>query len=172
MIGPDAIGYRKRETRHQVSSHTSLKDAPPLRSIQNRAYGKLGRIEKLSTKRGNPLLVKPSGLDQFLFGIWVINQEHPTARRAARITSSWVHSQHRYDYKNGLPILTPEHGLAGAGRSACQRQPAGQDKLERTRQTESPPASVLLILLIDSLLLTLRAASSSLSPLRSDSVKK
>jgi len=90
VIRPDAVIYRKRETRHQISPHSSLEDAPPLRSIKNRTHGELRRIKKLTAKRGNPLLVKPSGLDQFRFGIGVINQAHPTARRAASITSSWV----------------------------------------------------------------------------------
>ena len=90
VIRPDAVIHSKRETRHQISPHTSLLDAPPLRSIQDRAYGKLRRIEKLPAKRGNPLLVKPSGLDQLRSGIGVVNQAHPIARRAARITSSWV----------------------------------------------------------------------------------
>ena len=76
--------------RSGVRWHLSLEDATTLRSIQNRAYGKLRRIEKLPAKRGNPLLLKPSGLDQLRFGIGVINQAHPIARRAARITSSWV----------------------------------------------------------------------------------
>jgi len=61
------------QTRYLISPHSSLEDAPPLRSIKNRTHGELRRIKKLTAKRGNPLLVKPSGLDQFRFGIRVIN---------------------------------------------------------------------------------------------------
>jgi hypothetical protein len=120
VIRLDAVVDRKWETRHQVSSHTSFQDAPPLRSIQNSAYGKLGRIEKLCTKLGNPLFVKLSGLDQFRFCIRVINQAHPTARRAARITSSCVR-----------PCTTPDESSssrrmasATASRSFAAARPA------------------------------------------------
>jgi hypothetical protein len=88
MLRISPVINRKRETRHQVSPHSRLNEAPALRSIQNRPCGEFRRIEELPAQRGNSLLVKPSGLDQLRFGIGMINQTHPIARRAACMTSS------------------------------------------------------------------------------------
>lgn len=50
----------------------------------------VGSVEKLRAERGNSPLVELSRLDEFRFGIRVVNRSHPMARRAACMTSSCV----------------------------------------------------------------------------------
>ena len=66
----------------------SLNDTPPLGSLQNDSNRTVCGVEELSAECRNPPLVKLCRLDEFRFGIGVVNQAHPMARRAACMTSS------------------------------------------------------------------------------------
>lgn len=65
-----------------------LDDTPSLGRILNDVDGAVCRLEKLRAQRGNSSLVKLSRFDEFRFGLRVVNQAHPIARRAACMTSS------------------------------------------------------------------------------------
>ena len=65
-----------------------LNNTPPLGSLQNDCNRTVCGVEKLSAERRNPTFVKLCRLDEFRFGIGVMNQAHPRARRDACMTSS------------------------------------------------------------------------------------
>ena len=87
-LGNDAIVDRVWKARHEVTTNVGLDDPATSRSLVNNADGNVDGVEKLRGKAGNSPLVEPSCLNEFRLSIWVINQAHPMARRAACMTSS------------------------------------------------------------------------------------
>ncbi len=86
----EAIVNGERKARHEVMPNIFLDNAPAIRSVQNRGDGGVGGIKKPGAKSWNPAFVELRRLDKFLLGVGVVDQPHPIARRAARMTCSWV----------------------------------------------------------------------------------
>lgn len=67
-----------------------LRTAPALGRLLNHSNRTVYGIQKLSAEVRHPALVKSRRLNEFRFGIGVIDQAHPMARLAACMTSSCV----------------------------------------------------------------------------------
>ena len=65
-----------------------LANAPSICSFENDSNSSIGGIEEVRTERRDSPLVELRRLDKFRLGIGVVNQSHPMARRAARMTCS------------------------------------------------------------------------------------
>ena len=88
MVGKNAVEDRERKSRHEVMPDIFFNNAPPLGCFLNDTDGLVCCVEKLSAKGRHAALVKLSRFGEFRFGVGVVNQAHPIARRAACITSS------------------------------------------------------------------------------------
>ena len=88
MVGKNAVEDRERKARHEIVPDIFFNNAPPLGFFLNDTDGPIRCVEKLTAKGRHAALVKLSRLREFRFGVGVINQAHPIARRAACITSS------------------------------------------------------------------------------------
>ena len=88
VVGQNAVVDGVWKARHEVMPYICFNNAPSLGSILNDPDGSVSGVEKLRAKCGNSPLVELSRLDEFRFGIGVVNQAHPMARRAACMTSS------------------------------------------------------------------------------------
>ena len=90
LIRQEAIVNRVGEPRHQVTPNVRFHNAPPFGRVLDDADGSINGIKKLGAERGNPPFVELGRRNQFRLGVRVISQAHPTARRAACMTSSCV----------------------------------------------------------------------------------
>ena len=88
MVGKNAVEDRERKSRHEVVPDIFFNNAPPLGCLQNDADCPIRCVEKLTAECRHAPLVKLSRLGEFRFGVGVVNQAHPIARRAACMTSS------------------------------------------------------------------------------------
>lgn len=87
VIGQRSIVNRESKTGDEILPQILLNDVPAIRRFENDG-STISCIEKLGPERGNATLVEPRRFDEFGLGVRVINQSHPMARRAARITCS------------------------------------------------------------------------------------
>ena len=90
MVRQDTVVDRVGKSWHEVVTDVSLNHTPPFGGIQNDADGSVDGVEKLRAKRRNTPFVKLNRLNEFRFGIGMMNQAYSMACRAACMTSSWV----------------------------------------------------------------------------------
>jgi len=88
MIGKNPVVNGVWKARHEEMPDICLYDTPPLRSLLNGSNRAVCRVEKPGAECRNSSLVELCRLDEFRFGIGMVNQAHPMARRAACMTSS------------------------------------------------------------------------------------
>ena len=88
MVGKNAVVDGVWKATHEVMPDICLDDARLLGSLLNDSNRTVCGVEKLGAECRNPSLVKLCRLDEFRFGIGMVNQAHPMARRAACMTSS------------------------------------------------------------------------------------
>lgn len=88
MVGKNPVVDRVRKAGHEVMPDIGLNDTPPFGNLLNNSNCAVCGVEKLSAECRNTSLVELCRLDEFRFGIGVVNQAHPIARRAACMTSS------------------------------------------------------------------------------------
>ena len=77
-----------RKPRNDVLPDVSSKHSVKLRISQNGLHGMIRSVKELRTQSRNSVFVKSGCLHEFSLGLWMINQAHPMALRAACMTSS------------------------------------------------------------------------------------
>ena len=88
MVGKNAVEDRERKSRHEVVTDIFLDNVPPLECFLNDTDGPVRCVETLTAESRHASLIKLSRFGEFRFGVGVVNQAHPIARRAACMTSS------------------------------------------------------------------------------------
>ena len=78
------------EAGHYVAPDICLNNPASVRRIRYTPNRLIDRVEELSAKCGDSVLIKARRLDQLRFGSGMVNQSHSMARRAASMTCSCV----------------------------------------------------------------------------------
>ena len=81
----DGVG----EPPHQVTANVPFDDSPTIGRGLNLRNRRVELAQEAFTQTRNALLVEAYRVQEFLFGVGVIDDLHPRTRRAASITCSW-----------------------------------------------------------------------------------